>query len=149
MIKAAITEKNEEIKNSLQEVCKKYNMVLEKTEEGKRYDIIINNSAKEEKAHAFMYIYNSDEEIKEIPRESLVISYGVNSLATATASSIDEQEEGIKFQYCLQREVVTLSGKKTEPQEFPVRFSSGISIHAALACVTFAIVCDISTNDLF
>ena len=155
MIAVGITEENKEIEKLISCALKEKNIPFGKDfeDEKNRYifmsepflkkcDIIINDSKKELKsADCFIYLYNSDNKAKACPKDSLVISYGLNSLATVTASSIDETEDALSFQYCLQREIVSFSGKKIEPQEFGVRLSSGTKIHSALAFVTFMLLC--------
>lgn len=70
---------------------------------------------------SFATLINADREIPP-PKEknSLLVTYGLNSLATVTASSIQPEQTSIHFQCCLQRSIVTISGELLEPQEFPV-----------------------------
>lgn len=162
MITVGIIDSKNEIKGIIGDILKKQNIPMGESceDEKSRYvflkapfekkcDIIIDaDGGMTEENECCIYMYNSDEKIKRAAKNALVISYGLNSLATVTASSIDEEGESLCFQYCLQREIVGFSGKKTEPQEFPVRFGRGISIRTALAVVTFMILCGLTAHDL-
>ena len=68
-----------------------------------------------------------------------LITYGFNSKACVTASSvIDQPYECI--QLCIQRSLPTLSGGMLEPQEFPVVFKSPKNIYCALGSVAAALI---------
>ena len=57
-----------------------------------------------------------------------LITYGFNSKATITASSIDDN----KIIVCLQRAITNAHGKQIEPQEFEMDFSNEISSYTAM-----------------
>ena len=57
-----------------------------------------------------------------------LITYGFNSKATITASSIDDN----KIIVCLQRAITNAHGKQIEPQEFEMDFSNDISSYTAM-----------------
>lgn len=158
MITVGIIEEKSEIADMIKEILKNKNLSCGTDENGedkdfllleapfeKKCDIVINNCGKGHKmSKSCICLLNSDAEQRAGDFEALmVISYGLNSLATVTASSISDDGERLCFQYCLQREIVSFSGKKTEPQEFPVCFESGISVHAALAVTTFFLLTEI------
>ncbi len=83
-----------------------------------------------------------------INRNALVITYGLNPLATLTASSLSETPYGIDFHCCLQRSIVTLRGKVLEPQEFPVHlFPTSGDISAAMAFVCLGLILSIPPED--
>lgn len=68
-----------------------------------------------------------------------LITYGFNSKACVTASSvIDQPYECI--QLCIQRRLPTLAGNTLEPQEFPVIFKSPKNIYCALGAVAAALI---------
>ena len=48
-----------------------------------------------------------------------VITYGLSNRATITASSIDIYD----FNYCIQRTILTLSGKEIEASEYPININ--------------------------
>lgn len=107
------------------------------------FDLIINNTSKSlNNPSCHLYMFNSDEKNNTtFLKETLVISYGLNSIATVTASSIDLNDDLFCFQYCLQRSILGFSGKKIEPMEFPVKLkNTEINIHSALAIVTVAMM---------
>ncbi|MBE7040776.1 MAG: hypothetical protein E7400_02280 [Ruminococcaceae bacterium] len=71
----------------------------------------------------YITLLNADAKITPpTGKKSLVITYGLNPLATVTASSVSTDGEKTSFLCCLQRSIVTLKGKVIEPQEFPVTF---------------------------
>ena len=81
-------------------------------------------------------------------RNALVITYGLNSLATLTASSLSESIAGIGFHCCLQRSIVTLRGKILEPQEFPVLLPHTLGdISTAMAFVCLGLVLSLSPEE--
>lgn len=97
----------------------------------------------------YMTILNTDEKItEEINKKSLLITYGLNPLATVTASSIRAEEGKTAFSCCLQRTIVTLKGKVLEPQEFPVTISAPLSdLHAGIAFAALGLVLSFSPED--
>ncbi len=69
----------------------------------------------------YITLLNADTKISPpTGKKSLLITYGLNPLATVTASSVNNDGEKTSFLCCLQRSIVTLKGKVIEPQEFPV-----------------------------
>lgn len=118
--------------------------------EGKHYDILVESGTGSGCAcHAdYIHIISAESAGQEpAVKPTFFITYGLDSTATVTASSIS-QEEGLAFQYCLQRNIVSLKGKKIECQEFPVQMSSGTELYPALALVTLALVCSIPKEAL-
>ncbi|MGE4282218.1 MAG: Mur ligase family protein [Clostridia bacterium] len=74
-----------------------------------------------------------------------VITYGLSSKVTITASSIDQDLQSSSMNYCLQRIITTFDKRDIEPQEFPIKISSTTDkeIYAILVAVTIAIICGI------
>ena len=126
--------------------------ILLKAKKGQHYDVLLENStASEQNCTAdYIHLINSDDvPLSNRDEKSLFITYGLNSLATATASSIIEDGESLRFQYCLQRNIVSLKGKIIECQEFPVCiYKENLSLHCALAFVTLALVCSVPAKGL-
>ncbi len=118
--------------------------------ECEHFDIAIENTPSFNRFSADIRLLNSD--TIRPPADtlsSLIITYGLNHFATATASSLSEESSLLSFQYCLQRALTTFDGHVLECQEFPVsipRFP--IDIHRALAFVTLALICDVSPKEL-
>jgi len=142
VISIGVAEENNHIKELIKNLNKEDIYIFDCTDKNniKSADIIINNNGRVSgNVHCKIYIYNSDEKTDTVLDEgTLIITYGLNSLATATASSIDE---GNGFQYCLQRSICGLSGKKIEPQEFHAEFNNReINIHSALAFETLLLL---------
>ena len=80
---------------------------------------------------------------------SLLITYGLNPLATVTASSFPGESEKNRFFCCIQRSFVTLKGKIIEPCEFPVVLPDGVSdISATMAYVSLALLLSVSPEEL-
>lgn len=76
-------------------------------------------------------ILNGDIELREEVLKNLnlvVISYGFQSKATFTISSVSERNIII----CLQRIIKSVTGKKYEPQEFEVENQQNIDIHVII-----------------
>ena len=110
------------------------------------YDILIENSAAVPESHAdYIHLVNSDDiSVGSVSEPSVYITYGLNSYATATASSLIEDGSYLRFQYCLQRNIVSLKGKIIECQEFPVSiYQFPLDIHSALAFTTLALTASI------
>lgn len=141
LVTVGIIEENNEIKNTLSKLYNNYNFIADTF--STTCDIIINNNTSSSKeVNCSLCLFNSDEKAElNIKKETIIISYGLNPLSTVTASSISDSGEELQFQFCLQRTITSLSGKKIEPQEFPVRLKrKGLKIHSALAIVTFALL---------
>ncbi len=87
-----------------------------------------------------------DQRVLQLLRDSkmCVITYGLSSKATITASSIEADSDCSTFIYCLQRTLCTVEGRDIEPQEFPVRIisSKDKNTYNTLAAVTTALVCN-------
>ena len=80
---------------------------------------------------------------------SLLISYGVNPLATVTASSFPREPDKSRFICCIQRSIVTLKGKIIEPREFPVVLPDTISdLSVAMAYTCLALLLSVSPEEL-
>ena len=76
----------------------------------------------------YITLMNADKKLSlPIDKKSLIITYGLNPLATITASSVDTDGERTTFLCCLQRSIVTLKGKILEPQEFSVTLPEDIT----------------------
>jgi UDP-N-acetylmuramate-alanine ligase len=75
------------------------------------------------------------------------ITYGFNTKACVTTSSIGDTVYKEGFICCLQRSVSTRDGKVVEPQEYKVRLEAGgFDSHDLLAAAAFAIVNGIDLN---
>ena len=85
-------------------------------------------------------IVNSDD--KEIFRQLnshklMLMTYGFNSKACLTTSSVQEDEISV----CVQREITSLAGNKWENQEFPIRIKEEMgNVNSVLAAVCAAIL---------
>ena len=76
-----------------------------------------------------------------------VITYGFNTKASITTSSIGDTVYKDGFICCLQRSISTRGGKIIEPQEYKLRFDAGgLDSHNLLAAASFAIVNGIDLN---
>lgn len=81
--------------------------------------------------------------------KSKLITYGLNSKACITDSSIQNENDILKeLQCCIQRTIPTLKQTKIEPQEFKVILKKyeSINIYSILAAVSLAIICGIPIN---
>jgi UDP-N-acetylmuramoyl-L-alanyl-D-glutamate--2,6-diaminopimelate ligase len=79
-----------------------------------------------------------------------LITYGLNSKASITASSIQQDIEKERIvQCCLQRELITLSGKLVDPGEFTVLLPlhTGAEVYSALGAITAALLNDVELED--
>ncbi len=136
MITISIEEKNKQIFSALSmyfgtgrfdvstsDVSEDCDFLLSPYKSQKRSDILLLHDF-QNKPYVpadFITILNADESFLLAPGyKTLVVSYGLNPLATVTASSILEEKDALKFQCCIQRSIVSLKGKIYEPQEFPV-----------------------------
>ncbi|NLK97208.1 Mur ligase family protein [Defluviitalea saccharophila] len=74
-----------------------------------------------------------------------LITYGFNSKASITASSIQEEEFNKRVQCCVQRTLTTFSGKELEPQEFSITLplKNDQELYSALAAITAAMINDV------
>lgn len=91
------------------------------------------------------YILNSDDENwTSLPLgllNGVVITYGFNSKSTLTISSYDINQSLVANIY-LQREILSLSGKRIEPFEFSVKIDSKNkdNIYSVLAATALALI---------
>ncbi|MDR0405289.1 MAG: hypothetical protein LBH54_00695, partial [Clostridiales bacterium] len=69
-------------------------------------------------------------------RKAYVITYGFNSKATITASSVNDSHMVL----CLQRAIVDLRGNEIEPQEFSVALTGVYQPEAVMLIVSVGIV---------
>lgn len=117
--------------------------IFNSPESNAHYDILIENSALNKPVRAdYIHLLNSDDitSLSDLS-ECIFITYGLNRFATATASSIHDDGNFLSFQYCLQRNIVSLKGKVIECQEFPVCiYSTVFDIHSAIAFTTLALI---------
>ena len=97
----------------------------------------------------YITLLNTDEKITaDIDKKSLLITYGLNPLATVTASSMKEEAGKTVFSCCLQRSIVTLKGKIIEPQEFPVALKAPqAKLCDLLAFVSLGLVLSFTPDD--
>lgn len=78
---------------------------------------LINKNLESILLNAEYLIFNSDINVKLVENLNLkVITYGFNSKATVTASSITEEEMLV----CIQRNIVDMYNNKFEPQEINI-----------------------------
>lgn len=76
-----------------------------------------------------------------------VVTYGFNSKASITTSSIGDSLLEGSFMCCLQRSIPTQSGRLIGPQEYKLRLEHGeFDTHNILAAASFAIVNGIDLN---
>ena len=76
-----------------------------------------------------------------------LITCGLNSKASITASSITTEERISQMQCCVQRTIKTISQKEIEPMEFSVSFPSKYNISYVLTVLAVALICDINIVD--
>lgn len=78
-----------------------------------------------------------------------IVTYGFNSKASITTSSIGDSSIDGSFMCCLQRSISTQNGKLIEPQEYKLKLEPGVfDTHNILAAASFAIVNGIDLNSL-
>ncbi|MBM7615909.1 Mur ligase family protein [Alkaliphilus hydrothermalis] len=79
----------------------------------------------------------------------MVITYGLNTKSTITASSID-CDCNISFNYCMQRGITTLSGVELDPFEYPVdvKLLGKHNVYNSLAAITCCLMLDVSIDDI-
>ena len=97
--------------------------------------------------HPFIII-NADIDFKNEEfdnKERYVISYGLNSKATVTASSIGDKQIVI----CIQRAIKDINNNEIEPQEIPIILKNGLKdTSKIIACVTLALVGGMSASQI-
>lgn len=77
-------------------------------------------------------------------QKAYVITYGFNSKATLTASSVNENQMVL----CLQRSIVDLDGREIEPQEFSVSLLGKYEPEIVMLAVAIFILSGISIDKL-
>lgn len=98
-------------------------------------------------------IINGDDpwalKLLEEKKNIYIITYGLNSKSTITASSIDIGEK-IYFNYCLQRSLDSYQNNTIEVQEFPIEINvlGYHNIYNALAAITTALIYDIDVETI-
>lgn len=76
------------------------------------------------------------------------VTYGFNTKASITTSSIGDTLFKDSFICCLQRPIPTRCGNIVEPQEYKLKLeASEVDSHDVLAAATFAIINDIDLNN--
>lgn len=84
-------------------------------------------------------IINTDNPVSALPTCEGIITYGFNSKASVTASSISDDA----LQVCIQRSFKTLSDRIYEPQEFNTAFPQSANPLNVLGAITTCAVCDV------
>lgn len=78
-----------------------------------------------------------------------IITYGFNSKASITTSSIGDDVFKENFMCCLQRTISTKNGLLIEPQEYMIKVASHeFDAYSVLAAATFAIVNGVDLNQI-
>lgn len=90
-------------------------------------------------------LFNSDENRFLHDAKAYLISYGHNSKATVTISSIEDGQ----IMICLQRAIEDINGNMIEPQEVLVNYKeTDTNSTEILACCTFALVSGIPVSKI-
>ncbi|MGF7059579.1 Mur ligase family protein [Brassicibacter mesophilus] len=81
--------------------------------------------------------------------KTLILTYGLNSKASITASSLELNKE-VCFTVCLQRGLTALNGTEVEPLEFPVKLNlmGKHNVYNSLAAIGVALYFGISPNTI-
>ena len=141
LLKTTLASKGQRLSRSTKNTDADYLLLPKDTH--KNCDILLLHEPRpSQKTQAdYITILNADANNATLPYEtSLVITYGLNPLATVTASSLPPDSEQTHFLCCLQRSIVTLKGKVIEPQEFPVVLPKAITdIPAAMGFAVYAL----------
>ncbi|MCX8131112.1 MAG: glutamate ligase [Clostridia bacterium] len=70
-----------------------------------------------------------------------VVTYGFNSKASMTTSSVGDILDKDSFMCCLQRTISATNGQTIEPQEYKLRIeATGMDVYNVLAAAAFAVV---------
>jgi UDP-N-acetylmuramate-alanine ligase len=78
-----------------------------------------------------------------------IVTFGFNSKASITTSSIGDFLFKDNFMCCLQRTISTRNGMLIEPQEYKIRLETGeLNTYDVLAAATFAIVNGVDLNSV-
>lgn len=109
-------------------------------------DIVVQDSARRPllAPQSAVLLLNADKryESAQFDKEIEVISCGINSKATVTASSIEKVEGSVVFNLCVQRKMLALDGREIEPQEIKVCIEhENCSLFCMLAAVTCGLLC--------
>lgn len=79
--------------------------------------------------------------------KNYIVTFGFNSKASITMSSVGDAVVGNEFLCCLQRTIYAKNGLKIEPQEYLIRLGDNdFSPYDILAATTFAIVTGMDIN---
>ena len=98
---------------------------------------LINKNLESILLNAEYLILNSDINVKLVENLNLkVITYGFNSKATVTASSITEEEMLV----CIQRNIVDMYNNKFEPQEINIERNELLDIYDNMYIMCLAII---------
>jgi len=91
-------------------------------------------------------VYSSDIGALELLKRNQVttITCGMSSTDTLMLSSIGEDTASV----CLQRKIITLSGKEIEPREYPVKLKERITDYALLAAFGILLLTDTEPQDI-
>lgn len=123
--------------------------LLLKPDKQKSCDILLLHKPQTVMGADYVTLLNADRSI--LPpdkKKSLLITYGMNPLATITASSFSTDGDKTSFLCCLQRSIVTLKGRVLEPQEFPVTLPKPIQdLSAAMGFVSLCLVLSFKPED--
>lgn len=97
----------------------------------------------------YVTVLNADKKTPFTDAHSLIVTYGLNPLATVTASSICSEPEHGKLFCCVQRSLITLKGRVIEPQEFSVVWPSDMegNPQAVLAAVSLGLILSLSPKE--
>ena len=144
----------EALKIKGQKICRKNcisgcDYLLMDPDAQKNSDVLLLHTAFSTPCADYITVLNADKHI--VPpagKKSLVITYGLNPLATITASSVSTDGEKTSFLCCLQRSIVTLKGKIIEPQEFPVSLPKRVTdIGAMMGFVALGLIFSFSPEE--
>ncbi|SKC43233.1 UDP-N-acetylmuramoyl-tripeptide--D-alanyl-D-alanine ligase [Maledivibacter halophilus] len=82
-------------------------------------------------------------------QDKIIITYGLESKSTITASSLDI-DEIISFNCCIQRGLTTLRGNEIEQMEFPIkiRYYDDFNIYDFLALIGIALIYEIPVESI-
>lgn len=91
-------------------------------------------------------VYSSDGAALNLLQKNNIttITCGMSSLDTLILSSIGERTASV----CVQRKIITLSGRIIEPSEYPLHLKNKITDYALLAAFGILLLCDIEPLDI-
>lgn len=86
-------------------------------------------------------VYSGDSTALQLLQKNNIttITCGMSNLDTIILSSAKERTASV----CVQREIITLSGKIIEVGEYPIRLKNKITDYALLAAIGILLLCDI------